>query len=62
MAMPHSASGNMTLHELRPRSRTDRPMSIVESGGLSTVMKLAESKEPKNHADQLCAAAWAAAE
>ena len=51
---PASASGSRTLHELRPKSRTERPMTIVESGGLSTVMKLAASNEPKNQADQLC--------
>ena len=38
----------------RPKSRTERPMTIVESGGLSTVMKLLASKLPKNQADQLC--------
>ncbi len=50
------------LHELSPKSRTERPISIVASGGLSTVMKLAASNEPKNQADQLCDAASAAAE
>ena len=50
------------LHELIPKSLTDRPISIVPSGGLSTVMKLAASKLPKNQADQLCDPASAAAE
>ena len=48
--------------ELSPNSRTDRPITIVASGGLSTVMKLAGSMEPMNQADQLCDAAQAAPE
>ena len=32
-----------------------------EAGGLSTVMELAASDDPKNSADQLCEPAWAAA-
>ena len=35
---------------------------MVASGGLSTVMKLPASSEPKNQADQLWTAASAAAE
>ena len=62
VAMPHSASGSRMLHELRPKTRTERPMSMVLNGGLSTVMKFAASKEPKNQADQLCEAASAAAQ
>jgi hypothetical protein len=62
VATPQSASGRRTLHELSPSSRTDRPMSIVASGGLSTVMKLFASKLPKNQADQLWEPASAAAE
>ena len=62
VATPASASGTRMLQELRPKSRTERPMSIVARGGLSTVMKFAASKEPKNQADQLCDAARAAAE
>ena len=57
---PSSASGRRMLHELSPNSRTERPISIVASGGLSTVMKFAGSSEPKNQADQLCEAASAA--
>ncbi len=37
-------------------------MTMVDRGGLSTVMKLPASSEPKNHADQLWEAASAAAE
>ncbi len=60
--MPAIASGRRMLQELSPKRRTDSPMSIVPSGGLSTVMKLAESSDPKNQADQLCEPASAAAE
>ena len=35
-----------TLPELRPNSRTDRAIGHSDIGGLSTVMKLAESEEP----------------
>ena len=35
-------------------------MSMVASGGLSSVMKFEASSEPKNHADQLWLAACAA--
>ena len=62
VAMPQRASGSRMLQEDSPKVRTDRPMSIVASGGLSTVMKFAESIEPKNHAVQLCEPASAAAE
>ena len=37
-------------------------MTHSAAGGLSTVMKLAASLEPKNSAFQLCDPAWAAAE
>ena len=62
VATPASASGRRMLHELRPNSRTDRPISQVAAAGLSTVMKLAASNEPKKNADQLLDAASAAAE
>ncbi len=62
VATPMSASGARMLHGLKPKTRTDRPMIIVPSGGLSTVMKLAASNDPKNQAAQLCDAARAAAE
>jgi len=61
-ATPRSASGSRTLHELSPKIRTDRPISMTASGGLSTVMKFDESTEPKNQALQLCDPASAAAE
>src|ERR1035437_10500798 len=62
VATPVRASGRRTLHELSPKIRTDRPMSIVESGGLSPVMALDAAKLPKNQADQLWDADSAAAE
>ena len=37
-------------------------MSQIAAGGLSTVMKLAASNEPKKNADQLLLAASAAVE
>jgi len=60
VAIPMSACGRRTLSDPRPRSRTERPMTIVVRGGLSRVMKFAASSEPKNQAVQLCAPAWAA--
>ncbi len=62
VAIPASAWGSRMLHSERPSSRTDSPISIVESGGLSTVMKFAASSEPKNHAAHLWLAACAAIE
>ena len=50
------------LHELRPNTRTDRPMIQSDAGGLSTVIELAASNDPKNQAFQLCEPACAAAE
>lgn len=50
------------LQELRPKIRTDNPMTHNDAGGLSTVMALAASEEPKNQAAQSCDPAWAAAE
>ena len=61
-ATPISASGTSRLQALSPNSRTDRPITHSAAGGLSTVMKLDESLEPKNSAFQLCDPAWAAAE
>jgi len=45
-ATPSSASGTRMLHELSPNSRTDRPISHSEAGGLSTVIALPASSEP----------------
>ena len=57
-----SACGTRTLQELSPKIRTDRPITHSDAGGLSTVMALAASEEPKNQAAQSCDPAWAAAE
>ena len=61
-AMPISASGTRTVAGESPNRRTERPITIVASGGLSTVMNPDGSTAPKNHADQDCEAAHAAAE
>ena len=50
------------LHELRPKIRTDSAMIHSAAGGLSTVIELAASEDPKNSAFQLSEPAWAAAE
>ena len=50
------------LHELTPKTRAESSMIHSETGGLSTVMKLEESNEPKKNAFQLFAPAWTAAE
>ncbi len=59
---PMSASGTRMLHGLRPNSRTESPVTQSAAGGLSTVMELAASEDPKNQAVQSCDPAWAAAE
>lgn len=46
--------GSIICQVPKPRTRQDRPITISASGGLSTVMKLPASSEPKNHAFQLC--------
>ena len=56
-----SACGSSRLKLEKPKTRADRPMSHSDSGGLSTVMKLPGSSEPKNHAFQLSLPAFAAA-
>ena len=58
---PISACGASTAHGFIPNSRTDSPVTHVAAGGLSTVTKFPASSDPKNHAFQLCAPAWAAA-
>jgi hypothetical protein len=49
------------LNDEKPKTRADRPISQSESGGLSTVMKLPGSSDPKNQAVQLSLPALAAA-
>ena len=62
MATPSRAWGTRMLHELTPKTRADSSMTHSEAGGLSTVMKFDESKEPKKNAFQLLVPAWTAAE
>ncbi|BAS14418.1 hypothetical protein AHiyo8_27210 [Arthrobacter sp. Hiyo8] len=62
VATPMSAWGTRMLQELSPKIRTERSMIQSDAGGLSTVMELAASDDPKNHAAQFCEPAWAAAE
>lgn len=50
------------LQELRPKTRTVSAMIHRAAGGLSTVIELAASDDPKNIAFQLAEPAWAAAE
>ena len=49
------------LHELSPKTRADSSITHSEAGGLSTVMKLEESNDPKKNAFQLCVPACTAA-
>ena len=62
VATPSSACGARMLHELSPKMRTEKAISHSEAGGLSTVMALPASREPKRKAFQLCEPACAAAE
>ncbi len=57
-----STCGARIAQELSPNSRTDRAIGQSAAGGLSTVMALAESSEPKKRAFQLWLPAWTAAE
>src|SRR3954465_5678201 len=50
------------LHEVSPKSRTDKPIGQSASGVLSTVMELAASEEPKKNAFHDPEPAWAAGE
>jgi hypothetical protein len=60
-ATPISACGTSTDQLFIPNNRTDSPVTHSAAGGLSTVMKSWASSDPKNHADQLCEPACAAA-
>ena len=62
MATPSSAWGTRMLHELTPKSRAEISITHSEAGGLSTVMKLDASEDPKKKAFQLLVPAWTAAE
>lgn len=54
--------GARIAQELSPKTRTDRAMGHRVAGGLSTVMALAASSEPKKNAFQLRLPACTAAE
>lgn len=61
-ATPISACGTRMLHELSPKTRTDNAITHSDAGGLSTVIPLPASNEPKNHAFPLSAPACTAPE
>jgi hypothetical protein len=48
-------------HEFRPKIRAESAGIQREAGGLSTVMELPASEEPKRKASQLVEPAWMAA-
>ena len=50
------------LHELSPKMRAEISIGHRKAGGLSTVMKLDESEDPKKNAFQLLVPACTAAE
>src|SRR5919112_5324231 len=56
-----SACGASMLHDEKPNIRADSAITQSEAGGLSTVIALAESSEPKKNAFQLCVPACTAA-
>ncbi len=58
---PSIACGTSMDHWLKPKIRPDTSITHSEAGGLSTVMKLDESNEPKKNAFQLFVPAWTAA-
>ena len=62
VATPMSACGTRMLHAFTPNTRADRDMTHSDAGGLSTVMALAASNEPKKNAFQLDEPACTAAE
>ena len=49
------------LKELKPKILPDSSMTHSDAGGLSTVMKFDESRDPKKKAFQLLVPAWTAA-
>ena len=59
---PRSACGTSIAHELSPKMRTDKDISHNDIGGLSTVIALAASEEPKKNAFHDTDPAWTAAE
>ena len=61
-ATPSSACGTRMLQAFSPNTRAESSITQRAAGGLSTVMKLAASEEPKKKAFQLFVPAWTAAE
>ena len=61
VSTPMIACGTSIDHELKPKMRPDTSIGHSDSGGLSTVIALAESNEPKKNAFQLFVPAWTAA-
>ncbi len=57
-----STWGSRIANELRPSSLTDSAITQREAGGLSTVIELPASEEPKKKASRLAEPAWTAAE
>ena len=62
MATPSSAWGTRMLQALTPNRRAEISITHSAAGGLSTVMKLEESEDPKKKAFQLLVPACTAAE
>ena len=60
-ATPAAASGSSMLQEVNPKIRAERICTHRAAGGLSTVMKLPGSIEPKKNAFQLFVPALTAA-
>ena len=58
---PSNACGASMDQELKPKIRPEISIGHSDAGGLSTVMKLDESNEPKKNAFQLLVPAWTAA-
>src|SRR3954452_12278402 len=61
-ATPSRACGTSIDQELKPKTRPESSIGHSDSGGLSTVIALYESTEPKKNAFQLCVPACTAAE
>ena len=60
-ATPSNACGTSMLQLEKPKILPESPISHSDAGGLSTVMKLEGSREPKNNAFQLKVPACTAA-
>src|ERR1700753_3265879 len=56
-ATPSRAWGTRSDHELNPKIRPDSSITHKDAGGLSTVIELPASSEPKKNALQILVAA-----